>query len=159
MLRCCTFTTPEGPLGLQKSQGCPPVTPFLHRAQLQASLGPGHKAKVPYLSEWLLSPRHRTQRALADWPFFPSRRAPQRPELGRRARDFPGDPGPQTRRGGSGWELSMVARRLGTQSRRLPALGRARALSRPRNGETRSQARHLRDGLQPGTGSHIKRLV
>lgn len=35
------------------------------------------------------------------------------------------DPGPRTRSGGSGWELSMVAPRLGTQSRRLPAPGRA----------------------------------
>lgn len=45
-------------------------------------------------------------------------------------------------RGGSGWELSMVAPRLGTHSRGLPAPG-ARALSPDRwNGE----AHHLRGG-------------
>lgn len=54
----------------------------------------------------------------------------------------------------------MVAPRLGTHSRGLPTPGCARALSPDRrNGETRSSLTISGMGLQPGTGSHIKRLV
>lgn len=56
-----------------------------------------------------------------------------------------GDPRPQTPKGGSGWELSMVARRLGTQSHGLPSLGRARDRSPDREKRLRwdgAAARH-----------------
>lgn len=46
----------------------------------------------------------------------------------------------------------MVAPRLGTQSRRLPAPGRARALSRLGSGEIRSRLTISGMRLQPGAG-------
>lgn len=54
----------------------------------------------------------------------------------------------------------MVAPRLGTHSRRLPTPGRARDLSPDLwNGEACSRFTISGMRLQPGTGSHIKRLV
>lgn len=46
----------------------------------------------------------------------------------------------------------MVAPRLGTQSRRLPAPWRAGALSRLWSGETRSRLTNSGTRLQPGAG-------
>lgn len=84
------------------------------------------------------TPAH--QPSLSSWP------APQpTPCVWEESARLPEDPGPQTRCG-SGWELSMVAPRLGTQSRRLPApRARPGSLQTPEWRDS-LQAHHLRDG-------------
>ena len=113
-------------------------------AQLQVDLGPSHQPQAPFIRLSGACSLGTGYNGLSKTSCpSPPALSPNTGSLGTHATSR--DPGPRTRSGGSGCELSMVAPRLGTQSRRLPAPRRARDPSPDRwNGETRSQAHHLR---------------